>query len=63
VDRIFEITDRLHKFPFSGRVVPEIGDEMAREIICGSYRIMYRVEENDIWITGVLHGARDIGPG
>jgi len=59
VTRMFEITDRLQKFPLSGRVIPEIGSQDCREIIYGSYRIMYRIEGNDEWITGVVHGARD----
>lgn len=59
VTRIFEITDRLQEFPLSGRVIPEIGEQYCREIIYGSYRIMYRVEGPDVWITGVVHGARD----
>jgi len=59
VTRMFEITDRLQKFPLSGRVIPEIGSQDCREIIYGSYRIMYRIEGNDVWITGVVHGARD----
>lgn len=62
VTRIFEITDRLQAFPLSGRVLPEIGDKSCREIIYGTYRIMYRVEDNDIWITGVVHGTRDWKP-
>jgi len=59
VTRMFEITDRLQEFPLSGRVIPEIGSQDCREIIYGSYRIMYRIEGNDVWITGVVHGARD----
>lgn len=62
VTRMFEITDRLQEFPLSGRVIPEIGDQNCREIIYGSYRIMYRVEGNEVWITGVVHGARDFKP-
>jgi len=62
VSRIFEITDRLQEFPLSGRVIPEIGDQSCREIIYGSYRIMYRIEGNAVWITGVVHGARDWRP-
>lgn len=62
VTRMFEITDRLQEFPFSGRVIPEIGSQDCREIIYGSYRIMYRIEGNDVWITGVVHGARDFKP-
>ena len=62
VTRIIEIADRLQEFPLSGRVIPEIGDQSCREIIYGSYHIMYRIEGNDIWITGIVHGARDWRP-
>jgi len=62
VTRLFEITDRLQEFPFSGRVIPEIGDQSCREIIYGSYRIMYRVDDNNVWITGIVHGTRDWKP-
>ena len=34
---IFEATDRLERFPESGRVVPELGDPTTREIIVGNY--------------------------
>ncbi len=59
VGKIFDTTERLQKFPFSGRVIPEIMDSDCREIIYGAYRIMYRIEHEEVWITGVMHGARD----
>lgn len=62
IDRLFEATDRLQKLPASGRVIPEIGNQSCREIIYGSYRIMYRIEKSNIWITGVIHGARNWKP-
>ena len=62
VDRLIEKTDRLESFPLSGRVIPEIGNESCREIIYGSYRIMYRIEADQVWITGIVHGARDWRP-
>jgi len=62
VVRLIEITDRLQNLPFSGRVIPEIGDESCREIIYGAYRIMYRIDKSAVWITGVVHGARNWAP-
>ncbi len=62
IDRLFETTDRLRVHPLSGRIIPEIGDHRCREIIYGAYRIMYRVEKSDIWVTGVIHGARNWKP-
>lgn len=61
-DRLLQATDRLKRNPESGRIIPEIGDPARREIIYGAYRIMYRIEANEIWITGVVHGARNWHP-
>ncbi|HLY74454.1 MAG TPA: type II toxin-antitoxin system RelE/ParE family toxin [Planctomycetota bacterium] len=63
VDRLIEATDRLGSVPLSGRMIPEIGHPDCREIIYGAYRIMYRVQDEDVWITGVVHGATDWNPG
>lgn len=60
--RLIEATDRLQDFPSSGRIIPEIGDSSCREIIYGNYRIMYRLLNNDVWITGVVHGSRQWKP-
>ena len=57
------MTDRLEEFPKSGRVIPEINDDSYRALIYGAYRIMYRITKREIWITGVIHGARDWHPG
>ncbi|HUT37041.1 MAG TPA: type II toxin-antitoxin system RelE/ParE family toxin [Planctomycetota bacterium] len=59
--RLIEATNRLVRFPQSGRVIPEIGDPSCREILVGVYRIMYRLEGDDVWITGIVHGARQWG--
>ena len=63
VSRIIAMTDQLMEYPQSGRVIPEINDERCREIIYGAYRIMYRIAGKEIWITGVVHGARNWSPG
>ncbi|MFA7236235.1 MAG: type II toxin-antitoxin system RelE/ParE family toxin [Phycisphaeraceae bacterium] len=58
--RIILAADRLAVFPNAGRIIPEISQPTAREILLGDYRIMYRLRDNgDIWITAVIHGARD----
>jgi plasmid stabilization system protein ParE len=62
VGRLIEATDRLNSVPLSGRIIPEIGNPECREIIYGAYRIMYRLQVEDVWITGVVHGARDWKP-
>lgn len=62
VSRLFNAIDRLQEFPFSGRIIPELNNSDCREIIYGAYRIMYRIEESEVWITGVIHGAREWKP-
>ena len=62
VTRIIEMVDQLENFPLSGRVIPEINDEHRREIIYGAYRLMYRITPREIWITGVVHGAKNWYP-
>lgn len=62
VRRLFEATDHLELFPKSGRMIPEINNPYCREVIYGAYRIMYRIEENEIWITGIIQGARNWKP-
>lgn len=58
VQEIFDAVERLASFPLAGRVVPEVDDEHTREIIVGSYRVIYDIHEEVVRILGVLHGAR-----
>lgn len=58
VRRLRLSVDRLHTFPESGQVVPEIGNPNIRELIKGHYRIIYRFESNRVDILTVFHGAR-----
>ena len=45
----------------SGKIVPEINRENIRELIEGSYRIIYKiVEDNQIDILTIYHSARDL---
>ena len=47
--------------PRCGRIVPELGDPMFREVIYGNYRIVYRIiGADDVEILAVIHGARDM---
>lgn len=56
---IIDAVDRLKAFPESGRVVPELDDPTYRELIHGSYRIVYRTQGRDVVeILTVHHGAR-----
>jgi addiction module RelE/StbE family toxin len=59
VSRILEAVGRLEEFPLSGRIIPEIADDSCRGVIYGAYRIMYRIEGSQVWVTAVVHGAQD----
>lgn len=45
VDGIFDTVERLTDFPESGRVVPEVGGRRIREVIFGTYRIIYSIKD------------------
>jgi addiction module RelE/StbE family toxin len=57
-DRVVTATERLETHPRLGRVVPEFGLEDFREILVGSYRVIYRLRKDEVQILTVHHGAR-----
>ena len=57
---ILEAPKKLADFPLCGRVVPEIQDENIRELIYGSYRIIYQIRQDTCYVAAVIHGSRDI---
>lgn len=50
----------LGQFPMRGRVVPEFGDQLLRELIARSYRIVYRLNQDGelIEIVRFWHAGR-----
>jgi addiction module RelE/StbE family toxin len=58
VDQIVTAVDRLERFPRSGRRVPERSCSELRELLCASYRIVYRVCGEVVEVVTVFHGAR-----
>jgi len=61
VERIITASERLASFPESGRVVPEFPTLGYREVIVSSYRVLYRLEPEIVWIVAVIHGRRLLG--
>jgi len=59
---IVEKTDVLNELPRIGRKVPELGQEDIREISLYSYRILYEIKEQDVFVLGVIHKRRDLQP-
>ena len=60
VRRIVTLTHTLTDFPLAGRKVPESDDRNLRELIAFSYRIIYRIEGDDVMVAAVIHGKRDM---
>jgi toxin ParE1/3/4 len=60
VKKIVKLTRQLARFPQSGREVPEFQDPSLRELLAYSYRIIYKVETEEIIIASVIHGKRDL---
>lgn len=50
----------LSSLPNRGRTVPELRHLDVREILVGSYRLIYRIEPEAVAIVAVIHGARDL---
>jgi toxin ParE1/3/4 len=57
-NKVFEKAKTLEAFPNAGRIVPESNQETIREIFHGSYRIIYRIREDEIEVLTVHHSAR-----
>jgi plasmid stabilization system protein ParE len=60
IERIFKSVKRLNSFPESGRKVPEFPHLPYREIIVGSYRCIYRIEQtiDSVFIVTIVHSSR-----
>lgn len=60
LEGLFACTDRLERFPRSGRIVPEIGSDEYREVIFRrAYRVIYRLEAAQVSILTVRHTAQE----
>ena len=51
------------RVPRAGRVVPELGREDVREVLEGSYRIVYRVVERAVHVLTVFEGHQRLPAG
>jgi plasmid stabilization system protein ParE len=53
---VFSKVEQLKFSPEIGRIVPEIRNNQFRELIYGNYRIIYRIESEQISILTIRHG-------
>lgn len=62
VSRLRESVQKLNAFPARGRVVPEfldVGIQAWRELVVQPYRIVYRIEDQRIFIELIFDSRRD----
>ena len=62
VTKILSTTDLLSTFPLSGRIVPEEDNKNVCEHFVFSYRVIYEICDNTIYVLAVVHGKRILYP-
>jgi len=62
VDGLFAAAATLSRLPERGRLVPELRRADVRELLLGSYRLVYRVEARRVAILTVRHLRRRFDP-
>jgi len=62
VDRITSRSRQIAQFPRSGSMVPEYQDPDIREVIEGSFRVIYEVASEEIRVLAVMHGGHLLPP-
>jgi len=58
VEDIFAAVERLERFPLSGHIVREARRPDVREVLHGSFRILYRVEETQLSVLTLRHARQ-----
>jgi addiction module RelE/StbE family toxin len=58
VERLVDRSEQIAAFPRSGRMVPEYEIDDVRQIIEGSYRLIYLIKEDQVEVLAVIHTSR-----
>ena len=60
-ENVIEKIELLGKFPYIGRIVPELNNNRIREMLLNKYRIFYFIKsEKTIEIQAIIHMKRNI---
>lgn len=61
IDRLTKRSIQISTFPFSGRLVREYELNEVREVIEGSYRVIYLIKEDEdqLEVLAVVHSSRE----
>lgn len=61
VRRMRDRARSLEELAERGRIVPELDQPTVRELVVGSYRLIYEIDEEEmVYVLGLIHGARDL---
>jgi len=60
VDQLTRRSIQIANFPLSGRTVPEYQRQDIRELIEGSYRIIYLIKEERIEVLALIHHSQNV---
>ncbi len=60
VNHLFSRVEQLGNYPESGQTVPELNRTDIRQLVDGSYRIIYRVGTDNISILTVRHHRQNL---
>ena len=58
INQLIEEAVKIPYFPLAGRIVPEFKDIHTREKLYKNYRIIYRLQTEDVELITILHQAR-----
>jgi len=58
VEKLRKRAERAARMPRAGHIVPEIGRDDIREVLLRSYRIVYGVRQDHIFVFTVFGGGR-----
>lgn len=63
LDRVLAAVDRASRFPRSGRPIPEVPENSARELAVPPLRIFYETDAKELQVLGVQRSERHFDPG
>lgn len=58
IEKLLVRAEKASLLPYASRVVPEFGREDLREVGVRTYRIVYRIRENEVQVITVFEGHR-----
>lgn len=61
LDRVLQAAASLATLPDRGASVPEIEDSTVRQLLPEPYRLIYRVDRDQVTVLAVLHQREDMG--